>query len=115
MGAQRSANVLEMRTALLLADLERMIDARVDARLQALDVGKRALSRRELRLKAGFINLRDLATAAQVSACWISMLEHGQIGHPGARSRAGLERLCAALGVDVFEYCTARTDGERTR
>lgn len=110
MSAERVKNVVQMPVVGLLAELDRLIDARVDARLKALGIAECKPTRKELRLKAGFINLRDLAVAAQVSACWISMLERGQIGNPGSRSRAGLDRLCAVLGVAPYEYCRAATN-----
>lgn len=111
MSAERSANVVQMPGQSLMAGLDEYIKERVKAEIKALGIGAVKPKRRELRVKAGFVGLRDLAIAAQVSATWISMLERGRIGHPGARSRAALERLCATLNVTPYEYISALTEG----
>lgn len=95
----------------MLMGLEAMIDARVDARLKAMGIGSVKPTRRELRVKARFGSARDLATAAQVSAGYVSALENGRVSNPGVRERASFERLCAALNVTPYEYISALTEG----
>jgi transcriptional regulator with XRE-family HTH domain len=111
MSAERAANVVQMPGAGVLAGLEALIDARVEARLRALGIGAVQPKRRELRVKAGFGSARDLATAAQVSAGYVSALENGRVSNPGVRERASFERLCSALNVTPYEYISARTEG----
>jgi DNA-binding Xre family transcriptional regulator len=110
MGAERAINVVDLPAASFQAQLERLIDARVDARLRALGVGARKPTRSEIRRRAGYLTQHDLEVAAQLGSGWVSMLEAGHIKRPGVRSRAALERLCAALHCEPHEYCEARAD-----
>jgi DNA-binding Xre family transcriptional regulator len=110
MRAERAPNVVDLPAVAFQAQLERLIDARIDARLRAMRVGARKPTRSELRQKAGFMTQHDLETAAQLGKGWVSLLEAGHIKRPGVRSRAALDRLCAALRCEPHEYCEARAD-----